>query len=156
MKMRRGWGGARKPFFALFRFLSPPTVQGRRLGTGKGCAQAVPPGSSKSEGILISDADGMLHYYAGENQLKKLRHELHVDDSKVLCHAPLCLARNAALNLYRCLDKSLSVTSKSVLTGTRSMTATATDGRRYTMQQPVVRLASWRCRCCSSTRPTLT
>ena len=25
----------------------------------------------------------MLHYYAGENQLKKLRHELHVDSSKV-------------------------------------------------------------------------
>ncbi len=25
----------------------------------------------------------MLHYYAGENQLKKLRHELHLDESKV-------------------------------------------------------------------------
>ena len=25
----------------------------------------------------------MMHYFAGENQLKKLRHELNVDDSKV-------------------------------------------------------------------------
>ena len=31
----------------------------------------------------------MLHYYAGENQLKKLRHELHVDSSKVCAALPL-------------------------------------------------------------------
>ena len=32
----------------------------------------------------------MLHYYAGENQIKKLRHELHVDSSKVLALCGYC------------------------------------------------------------------